>query len=63
VVNIDRFDAIIGMGFMHKFGTMLEPEHDSILISGVPDPTLSEGEETAKLVRRHSLRRAQPVSH
>ena len=63
VVNIDRFDAIIGMGFMRKFSITLEPEHDSILISGVPAPTLSEGEEMAELARRHSLRRAQPVSH
>jgi hypothetical protein len=51
------------MGFMRKFGIMLEPKHDSILISGVPAPTLSEGEETAKLARRHSLRCTQPVSH
>jgi len=57
VVNIDQFDAIIGMGFMRKFGITLEPEHDSILISGIPAPTLSEGEETAELAHRHSLRR------
>jgi hypothetical protein len=63
VVNIDRFDVIIGMGFMCKFGIMMEPEHNSILISGVPAPTLSEGEETAELAHRHSLRCAQPVSH
>jgi len=63
VVNIDRFDAIIGMGFMCKLGIMLEPEHDSILVSGVPTPTLSEGEETAELACRQSLRCAQPVSH
>jgi hypothetical protein len=56
VVNIDRFDAIIGMGFMCKFGITLEPEHDSILISGIPAPTLSEGEEMAELVHRHLLR-------
>jgi len=55
VVNIDRFDAIIGMGFMHKFGITLEPEHNSILISGIPAPTLSEGEEMAELARRHLL--------
>jgi hypothetical protein len=30
------------MGFMWKFGIMLEAEHNSILISGVPAPTLSE---------------------
>ena len=54
VVNIDQFDAIIGIGFLHKFGITLEPEHDSILISRVPTPTLSEGEETAELVCRHS---------
>ena len=45
VVNTDQFDAIIGMGFMHKFGIMLEPKHNSILISRVPTPTLSEGKQ------------------
>jgi len=63
VVNINRFDAIISMGFMCKFGITLEPEHDSILISGIPAHTLSEGEEMAELVCRHSLRCTQPVSH
>jgi hypothetical protein len=63
VVNIDRFDVIISMGFMHKFGITLEPEHNSILISGIPTPTLSEGEEMVELAHRHLLRRAQPVSH
>jgi hypothetical protein len=58
VVNIDRFDAIISMGFMCKFGVTLEPEHDSILISRIPAPTLYEGEEMAELVCRHSLRHA-----
>jgi len=63
VVNIDRFDVIIGMGFMRKFSITVEPEHDSILISGIPTPTLSEREETVELAHRHLLRRAQPVSH
>jgi hypothetical protein len=63
VANINQFDVIIGMGFMCKFGIMLEPEHNSILISRVPTPTLSEGEEMAELVCRHSLQHAQPVSH
>jgi hypothetical protein len=63
VVNIDRFDAIISMGFMHKFGITLEPEHNSILISGIPTPTLSEGEEMAELVCRHLLRHMQLVLH
>jgi hypothetical protein len=50
VVNINQFDTIIGMGFTRKFGITLEPEHDSILVSGIPAPTLFEGEEMAKLV-------------
>ena len=63
VVNIDQFDTIISMGFMHKFGITLEPKHDSILISRIPAPTLSEGEETAELVCRHWLQHTQPISH
>jgi hypothetical protein len=55
VVNINRFDAIISMGFMRKFSITLEPEHDSILISGITTPTLSEGEEMVELARRYLL--------
>jgi hypothetical protein len=45
IVHIDRYDAIIGIGFMHEYGIILDPAANQILIDGMPVPTLSEGEE------------------
>ena len=45
IVNIDRYNAIIGIGFMCEFKIMIDPAANQILINGKPIPTLSEGEE------------------
>jgi hypothetical protein len=63
VVNIDRYDAIIGIGFMRKFGIKLDPETDTIIVRGVSVPAILEGEEAKALALRHSLRRVKPASH
>ena len=63
VVNIDRYDAILGIGFMCKFGIKLEPETDTIVVRGVSVPAILEGEEAKELAFRHSLRRVKPASH
>lgn len=57
IVNVDRFDAIIGIGFMRQFGITLDPGANQILIRGKAVPTLSEGEEQAEIARRQSLRK------
>jgi hypothetical protein len=57
VVNIDRYDAVLGTVFMRKNGISLDFEKGVICIHGTPAPTLSEGEETQEMARRHTLRR------
>ena len=63
VINIDRYDAIIGIGFMRTFGIKLDPETDTIIVRGVSVPALLEGEEAKALAQRHSLRRVKPAGH
>ena len=57
IVNIDWYDAIIGIGFMREFGIVLDPAANQVLISGVPVPALSEGEEAHAREQRHAMRR------
>lgn len=56
VVNIDHYDAIIGIGFMCKFGIKLDPETDTIIVRSVSVPAILEGEEAKALALRDSLR-------
>ncbi|KAK1224553.1 hypothetical protein PQX77_012532 [Marasmius sp. AFHP31] len=56
VVNIDRYDAIVGTYFMQKNGVSLDFENDTIQVKGKPTPTLSVGEGTAELRRRSAMR-------
>ena len=63
VVNIDRYDAIIGIGFMRKFGIKLDPETDTVVVRGVSVPAILEGEEAKALALRHSLRRVKPADY
>ena len=57
IVNIDRFDAIIGIGFMRKHGIVLDPSANSIIIRGRAFPAFSEGEERTEIARRTAVRR------
>jgi hypothetical protein len=57
IVNIDRFDAIIGIGFMRKHGIMLDPSANAIIIRGQAFPAFSEGEERTEIARRTTVRR------
>ncbi|KAF9256944.1 hypothetical protein L218DRAFT_880655 [Marasmius fiardii PR-910] len=56
IVNIDHYDVIVGTYFMRKHGIQLDFEQDQILIQGNPAPTLSVGEDSAKLKRRSAMR-------
>ena len=56
IVNIDRYDAIVGTRFMHKHGIQLDFERGQVLIRGQSAPTLSEGEDHAEFTRRSSMR-------
>ena len=57
IVNIDRYDAIVGTRFMRKHGIQLDFEKGQVLIRGVPAPTLTLGEDHAEFMRRSSMRR------
>ncbi|KAJ7230577.1 hypothetical protein GGX14DRAFT_384501 [Mycena pura] len=47
ILNLDRFNAIIGTKFMCKHGIALDFETNTIRISGVPSATFTELEELA----------------
>ena len=56
IVNIDRYDAIVGTRFMRKHGIQLDFERGQVLIRGQSAPTLSEGEDHAEFTRCSSMR-------
>ena len=57
IVNIDRYDAIIGIGFMREYGIVVDPAANRVVINGTPVPALSEGEEAHAREQRHAMRR------
>ncbi|KAF8230744.1 hypothetical protein L208DRAFT_1280352 [Tricholoma matsutake] len=52
VVNIDRYNAILGTMFMRKHGIVLDFEHDNICLKGKILETIIEGESTFRQVHR-----------
>jgi hypothetical protein len=59
VINLDRFDAIIGTKYMRKHGISLDFAQNVIRIRNKIAPTLSAMEETAEVERRNATRYAQ----
>ncbi|KAF9257248.1 hypothetical protein L218DRAFT_879864 [Marasmius fiardii PR-910] len=57
IVNIDRYDAIVGTYFMRKHGIQLDFKNDCILVDGKVTTSLSVGEDAAELKRRSAMRR------
>ncbi|KAF9253972.1 hypothetical protein L218DRAFT_887465 [Marasmius fiardii PR-910] len=57
IINIDRYDAIVGTYFMCKHGIQLDFENDRILVKGKVMTSLSVGEDAAELKRRSAMRR------
>jgi hypothetical protein len=57
VVNIDRYDAIVGTHFMRKHGIQLDFENNNILVKGKIASSLSIGEDAAQFARRMAMRR------
>ncbi|KAJ6464214.1 hypothetical protein DFH09DRAFT_1346924 [Mycena vulgaris] len=57
IVNLDRFDAIVGTKYMRKHGISLDFEYNTIRIRGQPSTTLSEKEESSEVERRNAARR------
>ena len=63
VVNLDRYDAIIGIRAMRKYGITIDPKSDRVTVLGQTSPTLSEGEEETEMERRNAYRRAKSAGH
>jgi hypothetical protein len=57
IVNLDRFDAIIGTKYMRKHGISLDFEYNTVRVRGKPTFTLTEQEETSEVERRNAARR------
>jgi hypothetical protein len=56
IVNLDRFDAIIGTKFMRRHKMSLDFQFDTIRVRGVPAPTLTAMEEMSEVERRNAAR-------
>ncbi|KAF8218778.1 hypothetical protein L208DRAFT_1185084, partial [Tricholoma matsutake] len=56
VVNIDRYDTILGTVFMRKHGIVLDFERDEVRVKGKCLDTIIEGPNTFKQAWRHAMR-------
>ncbi len=58
VVNIDKYDIIMGTPFMHRNSVVLDFEWKCVIVNGkqIPGKVL-DGEEADKITRRHHMRR------
>lgn len=57
IVNLDRYDAIVGTKYMRKHGIQLDFEYNCIRIRGKAAPTLTAVEESSEIERRNAARR------
>jgi hypothetical protein len=57
IINVDRYDAILGTQFMRKHGIKLDFEKDAICIKGKVAPSLSVGEDAVEFSRRTAMKR------
>jgi Aspartyl protease len=62
VVNIDRYDMIIGTPFMRKHGLVLDFSNNTLSHRGRPVPTLSAGQEDLMITRKRPARVHLPIS-
>jgi hypothetical protein len=60
VVNIDRYDVILGTVFMRKHSIILDFERDKVRVKGKVLETVVEGESTFRQVRRYAMRPHPP---
>ena len=56
VVNIDRYDMIIGTLFMRKHGFVLDFDKDVLSHKGEIIPTLSAGQEDLMILKKRKVR-------
>jgi hypothetical protein len=56
VVNIDRYDMIIGTPFMWKHGLVLDFGHDTLTVNGHSVQTLTSGQKDLMLAKKRAIR-------
>ena len=61
IVNIDRYDMIVGIPFLHKHGFILDFDQDILSRQGVKVPTLTSGQEDLMLAKKRALRVCAPI--
>jgi len=61
VVNIDRYDMIVGTPFMRKHGLVLDFEKDALTMWGEVIPTLSVGQEDLMLTKKQASHVHAPI--
>jgi Aspartyl protease/Zinc knuckle len=61
VVNIDRYDMIIGTPFMRKHGLVMDFSCNELIYRGKTVPTLTAGQEDLMISRRRSSRLRTPA--
>lgn len=59
IVNVDKYDAIIGIGFMRKHNIVLDPAANEIRVNGTKLPAMTSEEFRTEIAQRQSLRREQ----
>ena len=64
LINIDRYDAILGTPFLEKHGVCLDFKRKAVVIDGIPHETFSIDDEIAYIAKRGGVekktRRAAP---
>ncbi|KAF5381119.1 hypothetical protein D9615_003859 [Tricholomella constricta] len=58
IVNLDKYDAIIGVALMRQLDIELDFRHNCVRVAGIPAPTFTVEEETREMARRSALRRS-----
>ncbi|KAF5371010.1 hypothetical protein D9615_010010 [Tricholomella constricta] len=58
IVNLDKYDTIIGVALMRQLEIELDFRHNCVRIGGIPAPTFTVEEETREMARRSALRRS-----
>ncbi|PBK96036.1 hypothetical protein ARMGADRAFT_924651 [Armillaria gallica] len=61
VVNIDRYDIIVGTPFMHRNKVILDFDKKCIVVNGKRmEGKVLDGDEADKIVRRYRLKKPEP---
>jgi len=62
VVNIDRYDMIVGIPFLRKHGFILDFNQDILSRRGMKVPTLTSGQEDLMLTKTRASRVHAPIT-